>query len=188
VTIRTLALVGLMVLAAMTRLLPHPPNFAPITAMAVFGAIRFGSRRAAIVAPLVAFLLSDLAREVLYRYDLAQEWGLYRGMWVVYGTTALIALMSRIARGTRAPAGIAAATLAGSCLFFLVTNFAVWADGLFYPTTAEGLVECYTAAVPFFRNSLLGDVTYAVILFGAWALAEGRLPSLRPITTPESLS
>jgi hypothetical protein len=187
-TIRTLALAGLIVLAALTRLLPHPPNFAPITAMAVFGAIRFGSRRAAVVAPLVALLLSDLAREVLYRNGLAQEWGLYRGMWVVYGTTALIALMCRIAHGTRAPARIAVATLAGSCLFFLVTNFAVWAEGMFYPMSAEGLVECYAAAVPFFRNALLGDATYAVILFGAWALAEARLPSLRPASTHEGLS
>jgi hypothetical protein len=75
-TIRTIALCGLIVLAAMTRLLPHPPNFAPITAMAVFGAIRYGSRRTAVIAPLLALLLSDLARELLYQQGLAQQWGL----------------------------------------------------------------------------------------------------------------
>ncbi len=64
---RSLALAGLIVLAAFTRLMPHPPNFAPITAMAVFGTIRFGTWRAAVVAPLLALLLSDLVREVLYR-------------------------------------------------------------------------------------------------------------------------
>ena len=183
---RTLALAGLIALAALTRLLPHPDNVAPITAMAVFGAVRFGSRRAAVLAPLLALLLSDLAKEVLYRNGLSEDWGLYRGMWVVYGTTALIALMGRLARGTRSPAAIAATTLAGSCLFFLLTNFAVWAGGSFYPQTAEGLVACYVAAVPFFRNALLGDGFYAAVLFGAWALAESRFPALRPASASAS--
>src|SRR5437867_1173120 len=147
--IRALALTGLIVLAALTRLLPHPPNFAPITAMAIFGAIRFGSRRAALVTPLLALLLSDLAREVLYQNGLAQQWGVYRGMWSVYGTTALIVFMGRLARGTKSPATIAVTTLAGSCTFFLLTNFAVWAGGSLYPQTAEGLAECYMAAIPF---------------------------------------
>jgi hypothetical protein len=182
-TIRTIALCGLIVLAAMTRLLPHPPNFAPITAMAVFGAIRYSSRRMAVIAPLLALLLSDLARELLYRQGLAQEWGLYRGMWVIYGTTALIVLLGRLENGTRSPTTIAATTLVGSCVFFLVTNFAVWADGSLYPHTVLGLVTCYTAAIPFFRNALLGDFTYAGVLFGAWALTEARFKILRSVPT-----
>lgn len=179
-TVRPLAIAGLIVLAALTRLLPHPPNFAPLTALAVFGAVRFTGRRAAVLAPLLALLASDLVREVLYRYGLAEQWGLYRGMWVVYGTTALIALAARLARGTRSPLVIALTTLAGSCLFFLVTNFAVWADGSLYPQTGAGLLACYAAAVPFFRSALLGDAFYATVLFGAWALAEARVPALRP--------
>src|SRR5438477_5876103 len=126
-TARPLALAGLIMLAALTRLVPHPPNFAPITAMAIFGAVRYSSRRAAMLAPLLALLLSDLAREGLYRYGLAREWGLYRGMWAVYGTTALIVLLGRLAHNSRSPGTIAAMTLAGSCVFYLVTNFAVWA-------------------------------------------------------------
>src|SRR5689334_17472992 len=78
---RTCALAGLVVLAALTRLLPHPENFAPMTAMAVFAAARLGSRRAALLVPLLALLLSDLGKEVLYRNGLARDWGLYRGMW-----------------------------------------------------------------------------------------------------------
>lgn len=183
-TLRTIALCVLIMLAAMTRLLPHPPNFAPITAMAIFGAIRYGSRRMALLAPLLALLLSDLVREVLYRQGLAEQWGLYRGMWVVYGTTALIVLMGRLANGTRSPLTIAATTLAGSCVFFLATNFAVWAGGALYPPTAEGLATCYTAAIPFFRNALLGDFTYAFVLFGGWALAEARFKSLRSAPSP----
>jgi hypothetical protein len=178
---RPLVLACLIVFAVLTRLLPHPPNFAPITAAAVFGGVNFLSRRTAILVPLVALLLSDLAREILYRYGLAEQWGLYRGMWTVYGTTALIALSARLASGTRSPVTIAGVTLAGSCLFFLLTNFAVWAGGRLYPPTAEGLAACYAAAVPFFRNSLAGDCFYAAVLFGAWALAEARFPALRPV-------
>jgi hypothetical protein len=178
---RALALAGLIVLAALTRLLPHPANVAPITAMAVFGAIRYGNRWAAVLAPLLALFLSDLGLEVLYRNGLVSSWGLHRGMWVVYGTTALIVLMARVARGTRSPAVIAATTLAGSCVFFLVTNFAVWADGTLYPLTAAGLDECFVAALPFFRNALIGDFAYATVLFGEWALAEACFPSLAPV-------
>jgi hypothetical protein len=178
-TVRSFAIAGLILAAALTRLLPHPPNFAPITALAVFGAIRYGDRRAAILGPLLALLVSDLAREFLYRWGLAEEWGLYRDMWVVYGVTALIAMMARLAQGTRSPLAIAATTLAGSCLFFLVTNFAFWTSGLLYPVDSEGLLACYTAALPFFRNALLGDVFYTTVLFGAWAVAEASVPALR---------
>jgi hypothetical protein len=181
---RALALAGLIVLAALTRLLPHPPNFAPITAMAIFGAIRYSNCWLAAFAPLLALLISDLVREVLYRNGLAQQWGIYRGMWVVYGTTALIVLMGRLAHGTRSPFIIAGTTLAGSCVFFVVTNFAVWAGGTLYPLTLEGLGACYTAAIPFFRNAVLGDLTFATILFGAWALAEAGFPALRTAPTP----
>jgi hypothetical protein len=178
---RSLALTGLVVLAALSRLVPHPPNFAPITALAVFGAIRYADRRTAVFTPLLALLLSDVVREVLYRQGLSPEWGLYRGMWAVYGTTALVVLFGRLARGTHSASTIAGTTLAGSCLFFVLTNFAVWAGGSLYPHTVEGLMACYTAAIPFFRNALLGDAFYATALFGVWALAESRFPALRPV-------
>src|SRR5262245_42035029 len=100
-TIRPLAIAGLILLARLTLPRPPPPDFAPLTALAVFGAVRYSGRWAALLAPLLALLASDLVREALYRCGLTAEWGLYRGMWVVYGTTAVIALMARLARGTR---------------------------------------------------------------------------------------
>ena len=74
---------------------------------------------------LLALLASDLLREVLYRNGLARDWGIYRGMWLVYSTTAAIALLGGLARGTRSPAVMALTTLGGSCVFFLITNFGV---------------------------------------------------------------
>jgi hypothetical protein len=177
---RTLALGGLILLAALSRLLPHPPNFAPITAMAVFGGIVYRHRTAAVIAPLLALLLSDLVIEVLYRNGLAPRLGLYRGMWWIYATSALVALLSILARGTRSPVVIAAMTLCGSCVFFLLSNFVFWAETDSYPHTIAGLAACYTAGIPFFRNTVLGDVTYTAILFGVWLLAEARFPILRP--------
>src|SRR5438067_1160997 len=142
-TLRTSALAALVLLAALTRLMPHPPNFAPITAMAVFGAVRFAGLRSAVLVPLLALLLSDVGKEIIYRNGLSPERGFYSLMWVVYGTIALTALMSRLARGSRSPGVLAATTLAGSGVFFVVTNFALWADGSYYPRTAEGLAACY---------------------------------------------
>jgi len=97
---RNVALTLFIVGVGLTRLHPHPPNFAPITAMAVFGAVTFGRWRTAVVAPLVALVVSDLAKEFLYHRGMSAQWGIYRGMWVTYGTTALIALISRMAHGT----------------------------------------------------------------------------------------
>jgi hypothetical protein len=188
---RTLAIAGLILAAAVTRLLPHPENFAPITAMAVFGAIRFRNRAAAVFAPLAALLITDLIKELLWRSGLERDQGLYLGMAVVYGTTALVALMARLAHGTRSPAIITAVTVAGSCLFFLVTNFDVWveqtaAPTIMYPLTFAGLMECYAAGIPFFlKGTLPGDLIYTGILFGGWALVELHFPALRsaPSTT-----
>lgn len=176
---RNFALLLLILAAGLTRLLPHPPNLAPITAMAVFGAVTFGRWRIAVLAPLLALLASDLAIEYLYEHGMYPRPGIYRGMWVTYGTTALIALMSRFAHGTRRVSVIGGTTLLGSIVFFLVTNFAIWARGTRFPHTLDGLTDCYVIAIPFFRNSLAGDVVYAAVLFGAWALAERFVPALR---------
>lgn len=170
--VRSLTLAALIVLVALLRLVQQD-NFAPMTALAVFAGVRFRGWREALLVPLAALLLSDLGKEILYRYGYARDWGLYSGMWVVYGTTALVALLARSAQGSRSPAALAAATVSGSCLFFLVTNFAVWAGGALYPRTVGGLLACYVAAIPFFRASLFADALFAAVLFGAWGAGRG---------------
>ena len=84
--------------------------------------------------------------------------------------------LRRVARST--PWRIAGATAAGAVLFFVLTNFSVWLIGGLYPRAWAGLVNCFVAAVPFFRNTLLSDLLYSALLFGGLALAEKRWPVL----------
>lgn len=169
-------LVGMILAAAASRLIPHPPNFAPIGAMALFGGACFANKRMAFLVPLAAMLVSDLAIGWLSG-DLSL--GLHRLIPVVYGSFALIVCLGFLLRGRRKVVPIAGAALASSVLFFVLTNFGVWALGSWYPHTWEGLVACYVAAIPFFQNTLLGDAVYATLLFGGLALAENSFPALR---------
>jgi hypothetical protein len=190
---KTMVLVATLVAAAMVRVVPHPANFAPITAMALFGGAYFARRWLAFVVPLAALLLSDCALELttrVVRLYPAADWlatgvGFYRGMWTTYAAFALVVCIGLWLRGRRNVINIAAATFASSLLFYLVTNFAAWMDGAaLYPRTVAGLLACYWAGLPFFGNTLLGDFTFVIILFGGFALAERFVPSLRPEAAP----
>jgi hypothetical protein len=174
--IRFLVLAGMILAAGASRLIPHPPNFAPIGAMALFGGACFASKRLAFLVPLVAMFVSDMAISLLSG-DLSL--GLHRLIPVVYGSFALIVCLGFWLRRRRKVVPIAGAALASSVLFFVLTNFGVWALGSWYPKTWDGLVACYVAAIPFFQNTLLGDAVYATVLFGGLALAEKGLPALR---------
>jgi hypothetical protein len=181
---RTFVLSVMIVLAAFSRLLPHPPNFAPITAMALFGAAYFDRRWLTFLVPIAAMLLSDLALEVLYWNGLSASWGVHPLMGVVYGTFAVIAGLGLWLRRRARPLVLLCAAPVGSLLFFVVTNFAVWAftaDQPFpegYAKTWAGLLECYTMALPFFHWTLLGDLAYSTVLFGGWALLTWNVPAL----------
>ncbi len=161
-------LIGMILAAALTRLIPHPPNFAPIGALALFGGAQFADRRLAFLVPLTAMLLSDLCI------------GLYSHMEWVYGSFALITCMGLWLRSRRMAWGITGASLAASTLFFLITNLGVWMDSTTtYAKDLAGLVACYAAALPFFGNTLLGDGLYSLALFGGLALLEKRFAILR---------
>jgi hypothetical protein len=157
----------LIVAAAASRLLPHPPNVTPVAAMALFGGAAFVDLRLALLVPLGAMVLSDLVL------------GLHGTLPFVYGALAATALIGRLVRRRRRPAALVAASLTASTLFFLVTNFGVWLVGGLYPKTAAGLAAAYVAGLPFFRNTLLGDLAFTVLLFGGFALLERMVPALR---------
>lgn len=164
---RSSVLAGMILAAAASRLIPHPPNFTPIAAMALFGGACFSDKRAAFLVPLAGLLASDLVI------------GFHKLMPMVYGCFVLIVCLGFWLRRHRSVWRVAGVCAASAVLFFVLTNFAVWAFGALYPKTAAGLLECYVAAIPFFRNMLLGDLFYAGVLFGGFALAEHRCAILR---------
>ena len=166
-TPRLIALMSAIFIAAIFRLVPHPPNFSPIAAMALFSGAYLPRRGLAFVAPLGALLVSDAVL------------GFHGGMPVVYASVAMIVALGFLLSAKRTTGRIVAAALAGSVLFYLVTNFGVWAFGDMYPKTAGGLAACYVAAIPFFQNSLIGDLLFAGLLFGGFAMAERLVPKLR---------
>ena len=164
---------GLIFGAAALRLLPHPPNFTPIGAIALFSGAHFARKRWAFAVPLLAMALSDLALRGIF------GWGFDP---VVYATFALIVCLGFLLRRRKlAPLPVAGAALAASVLFFVTTNFAVWAGSGMYPKTPAGLIACYIAAIPFFGPTLAGDIFYCAILFGAFAFVERRFPIFRPV-------
>lgn len=159
----------LVIFASLLRLLPHPPNFAPVGALALFSGVVL-PRRWSLVIPLGAMLLSDA---LIGFYQLPV-------MASVYGSFALIALLGWWAKRQSSRAGsVLLACLAGSVIFFLVTNFAVWLWGGLYPPTASGLLASYAMGAPFFKNTLAGDLFYAGALFGIYALSGALVRRLR---------
>jgi len=165
---RILVILIAIVAAAALRLVPHPPNFTPIGAMALFSGAMLGRRGViALAAPLGALLLSDAIL------------GFYPGMAVNYLAVGLIVLLGSRALREVAPLRLLGSALAASILFFVVSNLGVWAMSGMYPLTAAGLAACFVAAIPFFQNTLAGDLFYSALLFGGFALLERALPQLR---------
>lgn len=174
---RLIVLLAIVLAAAASRLIPHPPNWTSITAVALFGGAYFSDKRLAFLVPLAALFLSDLIL------------GFYSHMEVVYLSFALIVCIGLWLQKERSALHIAGAALASSVLFFVLTNFGVWAFGSLYPKTMAGLIACYVAAIPFFQNTLQGDLFFTAVLFGGFALLERRFPTLRePRMTAAALS
>ena len=174
----TLLLAGIMIAAMAARLLPHPPNFTPIEAVALFGGAYLADRRVALLLPLLALALSDLVLGfVVYDYGLV-----YGGMAFVYASVALIAVLgSGWLRQRLTVSRIAGGAVAAAVLFFVVTNFGAWLTSGLYPHNASGLFACYLAGLPFFHYTLAGALVYTAVLFGGLALAEQHTRvSLRP--------
>jgi uncharacterized protein DUF6580 len=157
----------MIILAAVLRIVPHPWNLTPIGALALFSGAMFRNRWIAFALPLASLFAGDLFV------------GLHKLIFVVYVSFAISVAIGRWLGDSRSVARIGGAVFMGAAQFFVVTNFAVWAIGGFYPRTLEGLLNCFVAGVPFFWNTLAGDVLYSGILFGGFALAEKMLPALR---------
>jgi hypothetical protein len=172
---RAAVISGIVLAAAALRVVPHPMNFAPIGALALFGGAYFASKRAALAVPLLSLIAGDIFI------------GFHRLIPYVYASFLASVAIGFLLRQKKSAPRIGAATLAGAIQFFLVTNFAVWVTSTgSYPKNLAGLTECYLAGVPFFWNTLAGDAFYVALLFGAMALAEKRFPSVREPLTAEA--
>jgi hypothetical protein len=165
---RFIMLATMILAAAASRLIPHPPNFSPIAALALFGGAQFTDKRLAFLMPLAAMFLSDLIL------------GLHSLIPVIYCTFALIVCLGFWVRRNQSIGRIGGAALLGTILFFVTTNFGDWLFSSFYPKTESGLLACYTEAIPFFWNTMASDLIYTVLLFGTLRAAEWRWPVLRP--------
>lgn len=176
---RDFGLVLLLVgFAALCRVIPHGdwPNVAPVAAVALFAGWLIRNRWLAMAAPLGAMLISDA---VIGGYHVAV-------MAIVYASLAAPVLWGRwMGDGRRTPVLLgraAAGVLAGSVLFFLTTNLAHWAFMGVYERSLAGLIECYIAALPFFKYTVGGDLAFTMVLFGGWALVSRvwSVPFVRP--------
>ena len=157
--------------AAITlRLLPHPANFAAIAALALFtGTYCVKFSKWWLLAPLAAMVVSDI---FIGTYD-------FRIMAAVYGSFLVVGLIGIVVAKHKRVGSILLSSVTASILFYLTTNFAVWMFGTLYPLTFEGLMASYVMALPFFRNTFLGDLFYVSVFFGVYEFAVAVLPSLK---------
>ena len=158
--------------AALARLLPHPDNFTPVGAMALFAGCYVSNKRMAFIIPLSAMLISDVLLQVINGN------GFHPGMVWVYGSLALITCLGFFLRGREQRQTIMVASLTGSMLFFVITNFGQWATG-YYGYTSHALMQSFINGIPFFRGTVMGDLFYNLVLFGSFSLARWKFPVLK---------
>ena len=158
------AALSLTALGAIARLLPHPPNFAPVGATSLFSGARLPVWQAYLV-PMALLAVTDPILSPLYGYQPYTKYLLFS-----YASFLISVWLGRRIRNTESIARIAAVTVLNSVQFYLVTNFGSWLWFGAYPHTASGLAACYTAAIPFFGWTFAGDLFYTGLLFGlhAW--------------------
>lgn len=161
----------LIIAAALTRLMPHWPNFTPIAAMGLLAGATVKDKKLAYIIPLAALFLSDVCLQVFTAIPLPWKFvGFYSwGQLFTYGAFIIIVFMGTFIHKIRFRSVVASSVLA-SVVFFLITNFSVWLLGDMYPKSGGGLVSCYVAGIPFFGNTVIGDLFYCGMLFGGYYL------------------
>ena len=154
----------LIALGVAGRLLPHPPNFTPMAAIALFAGFIFIKRYMAVIAVVSTMILCDY-----FAFgSLSVSWFGSKSMFVVYIALLFPIVFKNFLQRKLGVLRIFGAALASSSVFFLATNFAVWAFSPMYEKTLEGLVLCYTMAIPFFQNTVAGDLIWSGAIFGTY--------------------
>ena len=181
INLRFSVISSIILLAAISRLIPHPSNFAPIGGMALFGAAYYVKQYWAFIIPIISMWISDLAiNNIIYGQYFDHFVWFYQGCYWTYGAFALIALIGfGVLKKIRIKNLLVASFLA-SLIFYLLSNLGVWISTNMYPKNFGGLITCYIAGLPFFKNTLLGDLFYTGLLFSTFELAQHKIPSLQP--------
>lgn len=152
-----LLIVLVSALGLIFRLIPHVPNFSPFLAIVMFSAV-YTSHKKSLIIPFVALFISDLFLG-FYHWPV---------MIAVYGSYALMAVLGIWLKKHKSALNITTGALASGLLFFVITNLAVWASSDWYEHSLSGLAYCFTLAVPFFRMTILSNIIYTALLFGAY--------------------
>lgn len=177
---RILVLTGFIGIAAISRLLPHPYNFAPMGAMSLFGAAYFADKKLSFLVPLAAMFLSDLLVNNILYSEFYNGFTLFTpGFWWMYAAIAAIVLAGIFILKKVKPGTILAGSVTASVLFFVITNFGAWLSSPVYPAGLEGLMMSYTAGIPFFHMTVLGDLFYCGIMFGIFEYIQQKSPALQ---------
>ena len=171
----------IILLAAFTRIMPHPPNFSPMAAIGLFGAAHFAKKWQAFFIPLIGIWISDLViNNYVYSSSSSNIVWFYSGFYWQYISYILIIFVGLFIfnKGislTKTVGGM----ISSSGIFFLVSNFGVWAGGTMYPKNFGGLITCYAAGVPFIHNTIISDVLFTTVLFGTYYLLQVEYSSLK---------
>ena len=171
----------IILLAAFTRIMPHPPNFSPMAAIGLFGAAHFAKKWQAFFIPLIGIWVSDLViNNYVYSSSSSNFVWFYSGFYWQYISYILIIfaglfIFNRGISLTKMFGGM----ISSSGIFFLVSNFGVWAGGTMYPKNFGGLITCYAAGVPFIHNTIISDVLFTTVLFGTYYLLQVEYSSLK---------
>jgi hypothetical protein len=175
--------IGLMIVAFASRLIPHIPNFTPLESIALFGGVYLTSKRLSFLLPIAAIYFSDLIlNNTIYKiYYPDVEGMVWISTYMIWTIVAIVGITSlgHILKNRLKPSTIIGFSFLGSILFFVVSNFGVWAGSLIYPKSLLGLIECYTAAIPFFRNSLISNMVFTIALFGLYELLSKKVYFLK---------
>ena len=160
----------LILVAALLRIFPHPPNVTPVASIALFGGA-YLSRRFALLYPLCIMVLSDVFLNPMLGVPLVLPESFF-----VYMSFLITGCLGLLCRSRRSVGALYLAALASSVQFFILTNFGTWLVSGMYSKNIPGLLECYTMAIPFFRYSLAGDLVWVSLIVGAYRLSRRLVP------------
>ena len=164
--IKVVLIISIIFLVSLTRIFPHPPNFTPILALAIFGGAYLPNRITAISLPIISMFISDLII------------GFHSQIFSIYATIILLSILGHLMK-TKNFKNFAITGFTGSLIFFIITNFSVWLGGSLYPLTIDGIIQCYIMAIPFFHNTLISTMLFLTILFFGYTFAEKKISNLK---------